>query len=173
MSEIVRRAQEIILTCADKRTAVDATCGNGHDTLFLLGHFQEVHAFDIQPLASRRTKEKTEGIKHLHLYQEDFRKIGERVRLADAVMFNLGFLPGSDKKIKTSDHDSPEAVLKALEILAPGGVMTVACYTEHPGGMEEFLAIRRRLEEEKVSFRLEEGFPNNEKLIIIKKQPSG
>ncbi|MGB7529936.1 MAG: class I SAM-dependent methyltransferase [Bacilli bacterium] len=169
---IVQKAQELILTSSERRIAVDATCGNGHDTLFLLKHFSEVYAFDIQPLAIKRTGEKTAGFKKLHLLQEDFRNIKNHVKNADAIMFNLGFLPGSDRKIKTSDHDSAEAIIRALGILNTGGVMTIACYTQHAGGMEEFLIIKARLEAENIPFELEEGFPGREILIAIKKQPS-
>ncbi|HEY8395490.1 MAG TPA: class I SAM-dependent methyltransferase [Bacilli bacterium] len=169
MSLIVEKAQELILACKSKKTAVDATCGNGHDTLFLLEHFSEVFAFDIQPLAIKRTKAKTEGYRNLHLYKEDFRKINQYLKGADAIMFNLGFLPGSDKKIKTSANESAEAIISAFQILNEGGIMTVACYTEHEGGRDEFLKIKAALESLQIPFKMYEGFANNEVLIEIRK----
>ena len=39
--------------------AIDATVGNGYDTLFLAEHFNKVIGIDIQPLAIKRSKEKT------------------------------------------------------------------------------------------------------------------
>ena len=43
------------------RTIVDITCGNGHDTVYLLSHCHEnshVYAIDIQEVALTRTKRK-------------------------------------------------------------------------------------------------------------------
>ena len=43
------------------RTIVDITCGNGHDTVYLLSHCHKnshVYAIDIQEVALTRTKEK-------------------------------------------------------------------------------------------------------------------
>ena len=105
MSTIVTKSHELILSSLNKEIAVDATCGNGHDTLFLLEQFKKVYAFDIQPLAIKRTREKTEGLIIL-FFEDDFKKINQYVQEADAIMFNLGYLPGSDKKVRTSAYNS-------------------------------------------------------------------
>jgi methylase of polypeptide subunit release factors len=167
MSEIVEKAQEIILSCKHKGIAVDATCGNGHDTLFLLKHFKQVYAFDIQPLAIKRTAERTKGFINLILIENDFQKINKYVDNVDAIMFNLGFLPGSNKRVKTSDFNSAAAILKAYDLLNPGAIMSIACYTKHDGGMEEFQEIKNSLKNSGIPYKLYQGFINEEVLIEI------
>lgn len=87
-------------------TVVDATAGNGHDTVFLArlaGPSGQVHAFDVQEEAIRATRERLEkeglltSAVHLHLASHD--RLAELVTgPVKAVVFNLGYLPGGDKK---------------------------------------------------------------------------
>ena len=132
---------------------VDATAGNGHDTLFLCrqvlpgGH---VFAFDVQAsaVASTRQRLQEHGVAEsdvtvLHAGHET---LSERLPAAvqgqlAAVMFNLGYLPGSDKAVITRTPTTLAAVAQALEALRPGGLMTVAVYPGHAGGAEEARAL--------------------------------
>ncbi|MDD3999517.1 MAG: class I SAM-dependent methyltransferase, partial [Bacilli bacterium] len=113
--------------------------------------------------------EKTSNYANLRLIRSDFKKIDSYVKAADAIMFNLGFLPGSNKKIKTSDYDTAEAILKAYDILNLGGIMSIACYTKHEGGSEEFLEIKAALEKANIDFKLHNSFENEEILIEIRR----
>lgn len=98
---------------------VDATAGNGHDTVFLArlaGPSGQVHAFDVQEEAIRATRERLEkeGLLtpsvRLHLASHD--RLAELVRSpVKAIVFNLGYLPGGDKKTVTRT----ECTLAALE----------------------------------------------------------
>ena len=54
-----------------------------------------------------------------------------------AVMFNLGYLPGGDKQRTTGASTTLAALQSALSLLAPGGVISLLAYTGHPGGREE------------------------------------
>ncbi len=128
---------------------VDATAGNGHDALFLCrqvlpgGH---VFAFDLQAaaVASSRARLLENNVSEtdftlLHAGHETLSKhLPERHcgRLA-AVMFNLGYLPGSDKSLITRTPTTLAAVAQALDWLRPGGLMTVVVYPGHAGGAEE------------------------------------
>ena len=58
-----------------------------------------------------------------------------------AVSFNLGFLPGSDKRIVTQAETTLEALDAAARLLSPGGLLSVHVYTGHAGGMEEGRAV--------------------------------
>ncbi len=59
----------------------------------------------------------------------------------DGCMFNLGYLPGSDKSIKTSARSTITAVSEIYKRVRPSGFMTVHCYTGHEGGREETEAV--------------------------------
>lgn len=148
---------------------VDATAGNGHDTLFLAqcaaeGSGGEVIALDVQQAALDQTrarlaeaspaKPSPEGapltertrlllLGHEHLESCLRRLIAEEAapaRLA-AVLFNLGFLPGSDKRVVTRPETTRAALEGATRLLCAGGVVAVHMYSGHPGGREECEAV--------------------------------
>ncbi|MEQ1824073.1 MAG: class I SAM-dependent methyltransferase [Fimbriimonadaceae bacterium] len=125
---------------------VDATIGNGHDTLFLanlVGSEGKVIGFDIQASAIQTTREKTIDFPQVELFHLGHEKVGSCLDgLPSAAMFNLGYLPGTDKQIVTN----PQTTLAALDQLAtpllPKGVITIVLYTGHDGGAEEAAAVK-------------------------------
>jgi ubiquinone/menaquinone biosynthesis C-methylase UbiE len=134
--------------------AVDATCGNGKDTLFLaecVGPGGKVFAFDIQEAAIRNTHDliKEKGfLDRVSLHQENHENILHIVDVpVKAAMFNLGYLPGGDHGVITK----PDTTIKALEglftLLLPGGLVSVIAYTGHPRGEEEKKLVQGFLEE--------------------------
>ena len=54
-----------------------------------------------------------------------------------AGVFNLGYLPGSDKKITTLHQTTRIAVEKAINLLAPDGILLIAVYPGHEEGTVE------------------------------------
>ncbi|MEM7602799.1 MAG: class I SAM-dependent methyltransferase [Verrucomicrobiota bacterium] len=126
-------------------TAIDATVGNGHDTLFLanlVGPKGKVIGFDIQSQAIRSTRERTASLKQVSLIQAGHEAMGDTVDgEAGAVMFNLGYLPSGDKSVTTLPATTLEALESAKEILAPYGMISIALYTGHTGGNAEAEAV--------------------------------
>ena len=57
------------------------------------------------------------------------------------VMFNLGYLPGGDKSLVTRPDTTLPALRAALDLLAPGGLVSVVAYPGHFGGAEESEAV--------------------------------
>ena len=128
--------------------AIDATAGNGYDTLFLaeqVGASGKVIAIDIQDCAIRSTQKHLESaslIDRVRLVTDDhaiaLRKLIEanREKLA-AITFNLGYLPGSDKSIQTRAQSTDEALAASIKLLTPDGYLCVTAYRGHSGGSEE------------------------------------
>lgn len=166
-SKIVKRIHELVLQNDKFDVAIDATLGNGYDTLYLSQFFKKVIGIDIQPLAIKRSLEKVKDISNIQIYLDDFNNI-IKYEYANLIVFNLGFLPGSNRKIKTQNYTSEKAILNAYSIL--DGTMLIACYVQHEGGYDEFLKICNELSINKISFDLEDDFENKEKLIIVKKR---
>lgn len=54
--------------------------------------------------------------------------------LCRLVAFNLGYLPGGDKKIKTESETTLLALEAAKKILARGGLISILAYVGHFGG---------------------------------------
>ena len=128
--------------------AVDATMGNGWDTLFLaerVGVDGEVFAFDVQKAAIEATGKrlKKEGLLSccsLHLTGHE--NMGGIVPCGvGAVMFNLGYLPYAKRETITSPVTTLLALGAAAGLLRAGGVMTIICYRGHAGGQEEAQAV--------------------------------
>lgn len=137
----------------DGDIAIDATVGNGHDTLFLarrVGPSGKVYGFDIQEAAldtayKRLKDEALEGRVSLnHAGHEAMSVVvPESVQgKIKAVMFNLGYLPGGDKARTTVISTTLAALEQARALLAPGGAISALAYTGHPGGREEAEAVK-------------------------------
>ena len=125
-------------------TAVDFTMGNGHDTAFLshtVGESGKVFAFDVQPSAldSTRARLENEGCpQNYTLILASHHRVREFVEgPIHAGMFNLGYLPGSDKSVTTMRETTMPALSAAIDLLAHGGVLTVAVYPGHAEGDAE------------------------------------
>lgn len=133
-------------------TAFDGTSGNGHDTLFLaqcVGSTGRVDAWDIQPLAIERTAAllATHAITWVELTLGNHAELDSLFGTTfQAAIFNLGYLPASDRTITTSTANSCRAIRAAAERLATGGILTVLAYTAHSGGHDEANAIGELLQ---------------------------
>ena len=60
----------------------------------------------------------------------------------DAIMFNLGYLPGGDKSLTTMEDTTLRAIEDGLSLLAPGGIMTIVVYAGHPSGVGEASEVK-------------------------------
>lgn len=127
---------------------VDATVGNGHDTLYLAERVREyghVFGFDIQAQAIENT---TKRLREHHmearvtLVQASHAELDAHIpsqykgRITGA-MFNLGYLPGGDKQIVTKPNSTIAAIEQLLDIMAPEGIIVLVIYHGHPEGAIE------------------------------------
>lgn len=124
--------------------AIDATCGNGHDSLVLAEILTEGYLFcyDIQEKAILETKKRLEGqpskITFLQKSHIDFSDVGRPIQL---VVYNLGYLPLSDKALTTMTHSTLISVQTALKKILPGGAVSITCYPGHEEGEKEENAL--------------------------------
>lgn len=137
-------ARKLISSHIDSNSiVVDATCGNGNDTLFLANEVTngQVYAFDIQEEAINSTKEKTNNYQNIHYYQTGHENaasiITKQHKLIDASIFNLGYLPKGDKHITTNAHTTITAIKTLFDITKKGGIIVLVVYPGHPEGQIE------------------------------------
>lgn len=135
-----------IMKAAIKRgdIAIDATMGNGNDTLFLaqlVGVEGKVFAFDIQHKAMINTEKMIveKGLEKIATLILDGHQNVDQYVVGEVsgVMFNLGYLPKGNHQIITKPQTTIIAVGKCLKLLKPGGVITILVYHGHPGGRIE------------------------------------
>lgn len=141
---------------------VDATMGNGHDTLFfreMAGEHGKVVAFDIQEAALDATRKRLEShgfTDHVSLItdgsacstnislildgHEHMDRYVDR-ESADVICFNFGYLPGGDHNICTKIGTDLPAIKTALSLLKKGGVLSLCIYSGGDTGFEEKEAI--------------------------------
>ena len=124
-------------------TVVDATMGNGHDTLFLAKLSKQVYAFDIQKEAVAKTQARLEeaGLTNAQLILEGHERVDQYVDEIKAAIFNLGYLPAADKSIITQPSTTLEALEKLLARLVLGGRIAIMVYYGHEGGQAEKEAV--------------------------------
>ena len=162
--------------------AVDATAGNGHDTLLLagiVGAEGTVFAFDVQAcaLAASGNRLKEHNLdKVVNLCRRGHENLAQVVPachhgMIAAAMFNLGYLPGGDKSRITQAETTLSAVGQALAMLKVGGVCTIVCYPGHPGGAQEAEAVSHFVEDlDPYGYRVErhggENLPNNPPFLL-------
>ena len=118
-------------------TFLDATCGNGHDTLFLCRKAApngRVLALDIQPAAvgaggRLRAGDGLGGLCRAIVC--DHRDLGHLVPpgTLDAAVFNFGWLPGADHAVHSAAESTLPALQAALDALKPGGVLAAVLYS--------------------------------------------
>lgn len=125
-------------------TVLDCTIGNGNDTISLaklVGQTGKVYGFDIQKKAIDITLEQLtceninnrvilieDGHENIDLYIQD---------KLDFIIYNLGYLPKGDKKIKTNKETTLISLKKSLNLLNNNGIILISCYTGHDGGLDE------------------------------------
>lgn len=131
-------------------TVIDATVGNGEDTVLLaklVGPLGKVYGFDIQEQAIETTKEKllyTGLLPQVELFQQGHETVEEVIDESTSIggaVFNLGYLPKSDKSIITKSDTTLLALSSILSKLRIGSLIVIVVYYGHDGGQEEKNAV--------------------------------
>jgi hypothetical protein len=125
--------------------AIDLTCGNGHDTLFLAACLPQgiVFGLDLQPEAIAKTRHQTKGSPNVSLFNLSHPHLPPLPSPPHLAVYNLGYLPGGNKQITTKTDSTLQSLKKVQSVLSENGAISITCYPGHPEGF---------LEEEGVAF---------------------
>jgi hypothetical protein len=178
--------------------AIDATVGNGHDTVFLVEQVSpsgRVFGFDIQQAAIDSTGLKVKPCcrtgervlsstslrpECLTLIHANHAEMAEKIPVRyhgkiSAIMFNLGYLPGGDKSIITQTDTTLTAINIASRLLSSNGIITILAYPGHHGGDVETDQVENWCKQlDKIQFKtsIVHSSGNNKsapKLFVIRK----
>lgn len=129
----------------ERDLCIDATMGNGNDTLLLsrlCGEKGHVLAFDIQEIALANTRERLEKENAPHNYElfldshVNMGKYAEPVSVS-CIVFNFGYLPKGDHTLATRAESSIQALTVSLSLLKKGGILMLCIYSGGDSGFEE------------------------------------
>lgn len=129
---------------------IDATCGNGHDTLklaalSLTADKGTLWSFDIQCQAVEHTRSLlaaslgAQEMCRAHIIQHSHTSFPKTISEGSVklIVYNLGYLPGGDKTITTCVDSTLQSIQAARKLIAPGGAICVTCYPGHTEGARE------------------------------------
>ena len=181
MANIITKTTELVKKfwleyINEDSVAIDATVGNGNDTLFLSERCRKVYGFDIQQEAINVTKQKLLK-ENTELFCASHDRMAELIKeKADIVVFNLGYLPNGDHDVTTSAKTTVEAVSQALSLINKGGLVSIVMYWGHEEGKREREAVLNlvRTLDEKTFHVMYISFPNQancppEAILITRK----
>ena len=137
MDKVLAFSKKLLKEVIDKNSVVvDATAGNGNDTLFLAKtSAKKVYAFDIQQLAIENTT--------MLIEEAELTDIDDKIR---TVVFNLGYLPNADHEITTLAETTLSTIKKFLLHLEIGGRIVIVVYWGHENGKVEKEALLNELQ---------------------------
>lgn len=145
---------------------IDATCGNGYDTLFLASLVPngKVIAYDIQESALTNSKELTKNFNNIEfiLGSHEFININN----CKCVLFNLGYLPKGDKNITTNSTSTINAINNLINQFDNNREMVIyiIIYPGHSEGLKESILLEnytKDLDSKKYMVTLHKPFNQN------------
>src|SRR5690606_18271607 len=98
------------------------------------------------------TKELTKDVTNITLIHDTHEKILDYVKTYDGVIFNLGYLPGSDKKLTTKVQTTIDTLQKLHQ--AHQGFILITVYPGHLEGLKEAVAIQSFLDKKQLKYRV-------------------
>ncbi len=149
LQRILPFAKQLLETAVSKGdVVVDATIGNGHDTVFLaklVGYKGKVYGFDIQKQAIENTRDRLGSenlLEQVTLVQQGHQQLqaviaDEHKGTISAAVFNLGYLPGGDQSIVTVPDTTILAIKQLLDVMKPEGLIVIVIYHGHVEGQIE------------------------------------
>lgn len=145
MKKILEYAHELLQSYVTKEDiTVDMTAGNGHDTLFLAQISKYVYAFDIQEEAIKNTNKllQEHNITNVKLIHDSHIFVNKYVNESiGGAVFNLGYLPGSNKKITTNATTTIQAIQNILPLLKARRICVIVVYPGHSEGKIESILV--------------------------------
>ncbi len=118
---------------------IDATIGNGNDTLLLANLSCFVYGFDIQDeaLTNTRTLLDSHNLTNYQLIKDSHLNLFNYVTNFKGVVFNLGYLPKGNKAIHTNSLDTLKIVKSLVEHKDFPTFICLTCYVGHEEGQKE------------------------------------
>ncbi|SPN74092.1 hypothetical protein,tRNA(1-methyladenosine) methyltransferase and related methyltransferases,Putative rRNA methylase [Chlamydia serpentis] len=146
---IIHIAHEIFkIKVSPGDTVIDATCGNGKDSLILAQLLQgqgKLVVYDIQKEALNSARVLFQ--QHLSKQEQAVIQMKEESheyfteKDVQLIHYNLGYLPRGNRAVTTLETTTKTSLECALKIVSLDGLITIICYPGHPEGEKETFAV--------------------------------
>ena len=151
-----------------KDIVIDATIGNGYDSLFISNYLKEgyLYGFDIQEKAIKNTEKllNENNFSNYTLYLENNKNIEQKLNhlknKVSLIIYNLGYLPNGDKNITTMTEDTIESLKGSLTLLNNKGIILMTIYPGHKEGKKEGEHIINFLNENNIYYQIHRNTDN-------------
>lgn len=139
---------------------IDATIGNGNDTLYLSKVVEsgKVFGFDIQKEALVNTKKLLDDNNRFN-YELFLESHGNMTKFLSnylgkisLVLFNLGYLPNGNKNITTNYDTTIKAIEESFKLIHEMGMILVVIYPGHTNGYLESIKIHEYLNNNNINY---------------------
>ena len=147
---ILNKVKQIIEeNIKEKDIVVDATIGNGNDTLFLTNIVNKGHVFgfDIQENAIKNTNKLLNDYNNYTLFNDTHSNIDKYLKeynnKISLVLYNLGYLPSGDKSITTNYISTINSIKKSIQLLNNKGRILIVVYPGHEAGLKESIELNK------------------------------
>ena len=145
-----------------KDLVIDATIGNGHDSLFISQYLKEgyLYGFDIQKEAVENTQKllNQNNFSNYTLFLENHKNIEKTLNhlknKISFIIYNLGYLPGGDKTITTKYKDTIQSLEGSINLLNKKGIILVTVYPGHKEGKKEEEQIIKFLNNQHIYYEI-------------------
>ena len=145
-----------------KDLVIDATIGNGHDSLFISQYLKEgyLYGFDIQKEAVENTQKllNQNNFSNYTLFLENHKNIEKTLNhlknKISFIIYNLGYLPGGDKTITTKYKDTIQSLKGSINLLNKKGIILVTVYPGHKEGKKEEEQIIKFLNNQHIYYEI-------------------
>lgn len=138
----------------EKDIVIDATLGNGKDSLFLINKIKKgyLFGFDIQKEALENTnkllKDNFSNYKLFNKGHENmYKTLKEYKNKVSLITFNLGYLPKGNKEITTNYKTTIKAIKDSIKLLNNKGHIVITFYKGHEEGLKESIKVEKFLNE--------------------------
>jgi len=130
-----------LVQCGD--TVIDATLGNGHDALALANMLSKgtLIGYDIQEKSINHCQKLLHDKKNIAIELRHQCHAQIEAKEAKLIVYNLGYLPGSDKSLTTRVETTLQSIKRAQKILIESGIISITLYPGHPEGAKELEAL--------------------------------
>ena len=174
LSILNRARQKMQENLKEKDLVIDATTGNGKDSLFLLEIIKQgyLFGFDIQKKAIENTnnllKQKYKNYKLFNIGHENMKEtLKEYKNRISLIIFNLGYLPKSTSTIMTNYKTTIKAIKDGLELLNNKGHIIITIYPGTKTGNQESIKIKEFLKKQKIKYQEYRNTENKEAPYLI------